>query len=76
MPACGELRAALVIWVTILAVLWVGAAVFAMALAVMARRGDEQLKREREAAEPTSSPDERFSRDGAPMKPRARTRFH
>jgi hypothetical protein len=74
MPACGELRAGLVIWVTILAVLWVGAAVFAMALAVMAKRGDEELQREREAAEATPPADERFSRDGTPLRPRARTR--
>jgi hypothetical protein len=63
-----------VIWAALLAVLWVAASVFAMALAVMARRGDEQLPREREAAEARPPTDERFSRDGAPVRPRIRAR--
>jgi hypothetical protein len=57
-----------------LAVLWVAACVFVMALAVMAKRGDEQLPRDRERAEATPPVEERFSRDGTPMRPRARSR--
>jgi hypothetical protein len=72
-PAYGGVGAGRVIWVSILAVLWVGAALFVWALAVMAGRGDEELQREREAAE-ANQPGERFSRGGAPVRPRARAR--
>jgi hypothetical protein len=64
----------MVIWVPILAVLWIGANAFAWALAVMAGRGDEELQRERAAAEAKPPVDERFSRVGTRVRPRARAR--